>query len=224
MKNPKHYILSLFFASLTSLLCAQNGFIEVGARGGNNATFGNFTALSLVAHHTLESNFALEGGIQQSSYERFSAEVRPSFRHNLGFGDLELEALAHYATLNNIHTYALGVGVGITTTHFFATAGYYFRALRSSPSCLSEPFNLYYEFGVSCLPSLMDWDLRLSLTNSRMFDLERHYQPSLYVDGWWYPSERMGVTLGVCYKPTGVFHISSDFYQLYANIGLCYKW
>jgi hypothetical protein len=54
--------------------------------------------------------------------------------------------------------------------------------------------------------------------------LERHYQPSFAVEVWWYPNEKWGVQLGANYKPAGMFNISSDYYQMYGNIGVCYKW
>lgn len=224
MKNLKHYILSLIFASLAGLLSAQEGAVGINMRIGNNATFGNFGALALVAQHHFTDNFALEGGILTTSYERFSAEVRPSYLHNLPFGALHFEALLHHTSQSSMGNFALGGGVGIRTNRLWATLGYYHRTLYSDGESLTEPFNLYYEFGVNCLPSLSDWDLTVALSNSHFLDLERHYMPSLTVDGWWYPNEKMGVTLGIHYTPTGVFFISSDYYQLYANLGVCYRW
>lgn len=224
MKNPKLYILSLVFVTLASLLSAQNGSIEMGARGGNNATFGNFGALSLVAQHQFGGNTTLCGGIMQTSYNRFSAEVRPSYAIELPFGRLHFEALLHYTAQSSHHNYAIGGGVGVHFRHLWATLGYYHRTLRSGGERLTEPFNLYYEFGASLLPSVQGWDLTAIFSNAHLFDLERHYLPSLAIDGWWYPSEKVGVRLGACYKPTGIFHISTDYYQLYTNLGVCYRW
>ncbi len=224
MKQTKTPILLWLLLTISSSLYAQEGYIKVGMRGGNNATFGNFTTLSLEAHHNFENNLAVGGGIQGYTFDRFSAELRPSYALKLESATLNFGLLLHYTSQSSTHNYALGGGVGLTTKHFFATAGYYHRTLRSGTSSLIEPFNLYYELGVSCLPNIREWDLSVSLTNSRMFDLDRHYLPALVVDSWWHPSDKASVTLGVCYKPTGVFHISSDYYQLYANIGLCYRW
>lgn len=224
MKHTKRHLLLVLLLSLSGLLNAQNGFIEVGARGGNNATFGNFGALTLAAQHHFEGDFSLKGGVLTTSYERLSAEIRPAYRLQLPFGTLRFEALLHYTDQSNMGNFALGGGVGIRTNRLWATLGYYHRTLESSGDRLAEPFNIYYELGVNCLPSLADWDLTVALTNSRFLDLERHYLPTLAVDGWWYPYEKMGVTLGIHYTPTGVFFISSDYYQLLTNIGVCYRW
>lgn len=224
MKTTKRYITLLLLLCISSLIYAQNGNVELGARVGHNATFGNFSAVTLKAEHNFGANFSLRGGIFQSSYERFATEVRPAYRHELDFGTLHFEGLMHYATQSNHNTCALGGGVGITTSHLFATLGYYFRTLGNATERLTEPFNLYYKFGVSCLPDVQDWDLLVTFSNSHLLELDRHYLPSLTIDGWWHLSEKMGATLGLSYKPTGIFHISTTYYQLYANFGVCYKW
>lgn len=224
MKTAKRQILTLLLLLISGVIYAQEGHIELGARVGNNAAMGDFSAITLKGEHNFGANFSLEGGILQSSYGRVATEVHPAYRHNVGFGTLHFEGLAHYAAQNSLHTYALGGGVGLTTKHFFASFGYYFRALGSASERLTEPFNLYYEFGVSCLPEVEDWDLMVTFSNSHPLDLDRHYQPSLAAEGVWHLSERLGATLGICYKPTGIFHISTDYYQLYTNFGVCYKW
>lgn len=220
----KRHTLLLLLLSLSCLLYAQDGHISAGLRGGNNATFGNFSAVTIEAEHNFAANFSLKGGILSSSYERLAAEMRPSFHHDLGFGSLHFEGLMHYAAQSSHSTYALGGGLGLSTSRLFVTIGYYFRTLKNSTDRLPEPFNIYYKFGVSCLPENPDWDLFVTFSNSHFLELERHYQPSLTIDGVWHISEQLGATLGLGYKPTGIFHISTTYYQLYANLGVCYKW
>ena len=224
MKLRKRHTLLLLLLSLSGLLYAQDGHISASLRGGNNATFGNFSAITIEAEHNFAANVSLKGGLLSSSYERMAAEMRTSYRHDLGFGVLHLEGLMHYAAQSSHSTHALGGGVGLTTSRLFVTIGYYFRTLKNSTDRLTEPFNLYYRFGVSCLPNNPDWDLMLTFSNSHFLELERHYQPSLNIDGVWHLSEKLGATLGLSYKPTGIFHISTTYYQLYANLGVCYKW
>jgi hypothetical protein len=224
MRFRKTHTLLLLLLSLSSLTYAQRGNIELGVRVGNNATFGNFSAVTIEAEHNFGANFSLKGGILQSSYGRFVTEARPTYSRNVGFGTLHFEGLVHYTAQSNHNTYALGGGVGLTTSHFFATVGYYYRTLGNATDRINEPFNLYYKFGVSCLEQIEDWDLLVTFSNSHPLELERHYQPSLTIDGWWHLSERLGATLGVSYKPTGIFHISTTYYQLFANFGVCYKW
>ena len=219
----KFIVLSLLL-SFSALLSAQEGNVVFNLKGGNNAVQGNFTALSLEAQHSLKRYFSVEGGVQYNSAKGIVVEARPAYFYDFSSGRLRVEALLHYSPYSDIHNYALGAGVNFTARYISATLGYYYRAFATAGSTLNEPFNLYYGLTVNCLPSVSKWDLMVSLSNCRIFELERHYQPSLNVDGWWYPAEKIGVTLGVCYKPAGMFNLSSDYYQFYANIGGCYKW
>ncbi|MBO7231418.1 MAG: hypothetical protein J6V20_08465 [Bacteroidaceae bacterium] len=218
------YILLLLFSVFSSLLYAQDNTVELSVKGGNNMALGNFVALSIDANTVPCKSFSLKGGLQYNFSSDFVAEVRPAYFYDLPKMRLSVEALVHYQPLNNIHNVAAGGGFGLRTRYLWATLGYYHRSITSGKSRFCEPFNLYYEFGVNVLPSVEICDLMFSISNSRIFDLERHYQPSLIVDCMLYPIEKWGVVLGACYKPAGMFNLSSDYYQFYANIGVCYKW
>lgn len=224
MRYKKAITLLLMLVGCSVLLRAQDGQIGAGVRVGNIATFGTFGALTVEGNHHFNNSLAVEGGVMHTTYERTVAEMRPSYSLDVPFDTLHFEALLHYAGQNGINNYVVGGGVGIEVGHFWATAGYYHRTLQSGSDHLAEPFNLYYSFGVSCLPQVEDWDLEVEFSNSRLLLLDRHYLPSLAVDGWWHYSDKVGVNLGVCYTPTGIFHISSDFYRLYTTLGVCYKW
>ena len=219
----KILILSLLL-SFAAFLPAQEGNLNLNLKGGNNAALGYFAALSLDACHSMEKYFSVEGGFQYNSLKGFVAEARPACFYDFSAGRLSVEALLHYSPYSGIHNYALGGGVSFDSRYISATLGYYYRAFATDGNTLSEPFNIYYGLTVNCLPTVSKWDLKFSLSNSRIFELERHYQPSLFVDAWWYPADKYGITLGVCYKPAGMFNLSSDYYQLYANIGGCYRW
>ena len=89
---------------------------------------------------------------------------------------------------------------------------------------LTEPFNLYYELRVGLLENTKDWDLDLILTNNETFELERHYQPTYLAECFYYPTDNLGVTLGVGYKPSGTFHIAAGYYQTFIKTSVCYRW
>ena len=218
------FLILLLLSPFSLLLSAQEGRLNMNLNGGNNAALGHFVALSFDARHSLEKYFSVEGGLLYNSAKGLVAEVRPSLFCDFPAGRLSVEALLHYSPYSGIHNYALGGGVAFDSRYISLTMGYYYRALSTAGSSLNEPFNIYYGLTVNCLPSVSKWDLMVSLFNCRIFELERHYQPSLFVDAWWYPADKYGITLGVCYKPAGMFNLSSDYYQLYANIGGCYRW
>lgn len=203
---------------------AQSGSVRLAIEGGDNALFGGFGALSIEAEQQFKSLFQVRGGLQYNTIQRTAAEVRPALFYDLNFGRLHAEFLLHYTRQSRINTRALGGGFGLTTRYLWLTLGYYHRTIWQGDFALREPLNIYYELGINCLPGIPKWDLQVIFSNSRLFELERHYQPSLHLHGWWYPFERMGFGIGAAYKPAGIFNIASDYYQLYGTIGFQYKW
>ena len=203
---------------------AQSGDVTIGAKGGNSALFGAFGAVSAEAKYAAKDYFAIRGGAQYNTYGRVATEVRPQYFHDLSFGRVSAEVLFNYTYQSSLNSYAIGCGASLDVRYIWVTLGYYYRTMTMGGDKLNEPFNIYYELGIRCLPKLEKGDLNVILTNSRVFELERHYQPSFAIEGWWYPTEKWGVQLGVNYKPAGMFNISSDFYQVYGNVGVCYKW
>lgn len=219
--------LSLLFAALllgVGVLSAQSTRLTLGAKCGHNALFGPFAAVSAEAEYVTESHFALRGGAQYITIGRVAAEIRPRYFHDLSFGRLSGEVLLGYNYQSGMSNYVVGGGASLDGRCLWLTLGYYHRTIAVDEDSICEPFNIYYELGIRTLSKLRMWDLNLIISNCRPFELERHYQPSFAVEGWWYPLDRLGVQLGACYKPAGMFNTTSDYYQIYGNVGVCYRW
>lgn len=217
-------LLFILFTTYIHVLRAQEAYTIFTLKGGRNALFDGFAALSVEAGYEAQNYFAVNGGAQYSTIGRVAAELRPRYFHDFSFGRLCGELLLGYASQSSMHNYVVGCGAWLDMKSVWAKLGYYHRTLVLCGDRVAEPFNICYELGVRCLSRLERWDLNLIITNCRLFEVERHYQPSFVVDAWWHPLDRLGVTLGVNYKPAGMFNITSEFYQLYANVGVCYKW
>ena len=216
-------LCTLFFIGMGGAL-AQSGEVALGVKGGNSALFGSFAAISVEADCEVVEDFSLRGGAQYNTIGRTAAEIRPSYHHDFKFGRLSGEVLFNYTNQNRMNHYAIGCGISLDIPYLWVTLGYYHRTISLGRDKVNEPFNIYYELSVRCLPKIEQWDLNIIITNSEIFELERHYQPSFALEGWWYPLEKLGVQLGVNYKPAGMFNISSDYYQIYGNVGVCYRW
>ena len=198
--------------------------VTLNGRVGNSSVNGLYGTVGLRGDYAMPRHFMVRAGVQYSTIERYSAEVRPAYFHDFAFGRLHGEVLLHYNRHYSFNNIAAGVGVGLTMDYFWAHLGYYFRTVVASDNVLTEPYNFYYEIGVNCLPKIASWDLMAYITNSKLNDLERFYQPSLCVDAVWYPTSSWGVMLGVAYMPAGMFNISADYYQSYIQIGARYRW
>lgn len=203
---------------------AQHSELMLRLKAGDSASHGAFGAAALILSHQSESGLALSGGAQYSSIGSVACELRPSYSFDTDICSLGAEALLHYGSQAYVGNYALGAGVLLSMKALHARLGYFYRSFYGRESCVSEPFNIYYELSVNILERSDDWDLYLSFTNAEFLQLERHYQPSYLLQGCWHGLERMSFRLGLGYKPAGMFNMSSDYYQLSADIGICYRW
>lgn len=219
-----------FIVTLVFLVCAfahinaQNNEVHLSLRGGDNAVFGAFGSASLDFKHNFGDAFALRGGAQYNTIGQVTTEIRPTFVYELKDLDLKAVAILNYTHQQSISAAAAGLGVGVSGRVVSATVGYFYRQFVAENDKVTEPINYFYELAFSCLPSIEDWDLLVKFTNSEIFEVERQYYPTYMIQGWWYPQDILGFNFGLNYKPAGMFNMSVDFYQLYANFGLCYKW
>lgn len=198
--------------------------VALDARVGNSSVKDIYGTIGLRGDYSMPRYFMMRAGIQYNTINRISAEVRPAFFHDFACGRLHGEILIHYNYHHSFDNLCAGVGVGFTMDYFWVQLGYYYRSIIGSDNIITEPYNLYYEVGVNCLPQVQAWDLMVYVSNSTLNDLERVYQPALYVDALWYPSTSWGIMLGAAYMPSGIFNISTDYYQSFINVGVRYRW
>jgi len=120
----------------------------------------------------------------------------------------------------------LAAGAGVETSGRWVAVrlGYYYHLYGQRGENIKEPFNIYYELRVNLLPMLESWDLQLAITNNERFELERHYQPTYLAECRYDMKDYLGLTMGVGYKPAGVFNLTADYYQSFINLGICYRW
>lgn len=218
------FLLLVLLVASVGVLHAQGGAVTLGIKGGYNAIFGSFTATAVHGEYEAKESFAIDGGAQYNTIGRIATLVRPKYFHDFNFGRLSGEIMFEYSSQSRMSNYAIGCGASLDMRGVWVTIGYYHRTITLGADRVHEPFNIYYELGVRCLAKAKKWDLNLLLTNCELFELERHYQPSFAIEGWWHPTERLGIQAGVNYKPAGMFNISSEYYQIYGNVGVCYRW
>ncbi|MBR4850531.1 MAG: hypothetical protein IKU97_00545 [Tidjanibacter sp.] len=212
-------------ASLFALsVGAQERSVNVSLRGGYNAVHEGFSAVTLSGNYGFDDGWALCGGVQYSTIGRTAVELRPAYLYDVEWATLSARGLVHYAGQNGYNNLAAGVGVGLERGGVFCTLGYYYRTILGGGGRIDEPVNFFYELGVELLPNVEKWALQLIFTNSELCDLERQYQPSWIVRTGWQASENLGLTFDVNYKAAGMFNMSTDFYQLFIQAGLCYRW
>lgn len=220
----RHLLMILLLASSPLVLEAQDDRLAVGLRAGHNVAFGNFAAVSLETIQTFLEDFIISGGIQYSTIGKTALEACSAYIMDFDWGCLATEVMMAYTNLMSINSFAVGAGASVDFERVRTTLGYYYRLYGGLGGKITEPFNVYYECCVQLLQKITDWDLQFIITNNELFELERHYQPSFILEGFYYPMHKLGVSLGIGCKPAGMFNISADYYQSYLKAGVCYRW
>ena len=224
MHRLRHLILTFFMMASALVVKAQENELELGLRAGDNSALGGFAAVSLETVQTFRNDFSISGGVQYNTIGRTSLEARPSYIFDFTWGRLSPEVLIAYTHLASVNCLAAGAGACVDFGRWSGKLGYYYRLYGGNGGRITEPFNLYYQISVNLLEKAEKWDLDLSMTNNEIFELERHYLPSFIAECFYYPTSRMGISLGIGCKPAGMFHMSADYYQSYIKSGICYRW
>lgn len=224
MHKIKYILLLLFIGTCALNVNAQDDELMIRLRTGHNSTFGGFAALSLETLQTFDSNLQISGGVQYNSIGRTAIEARPAYYKDYDWGRISAQALLTYKNLQSVNSLAGGAGVETSGRWVAVGLGYYYHLYGQRGENIKEPFNIYYELRVNLLPMLESWDLQLAITNNERFELERHYQPSYLAQCSYYMNDYLGLTMGVGYKPAGVFNLTADYYQSFINLGICYRW
>ena len=209
MPKLKYIATTLLLTFCSIAMNAQTNEVMLNLRTGHNASFGGFAAASLEASNTISKT---------------AIEARPAYYKSLDWGKLSAEALLAYTNLSSINNIAAGAGLQVESKWADARLGYYYRLYGGKEGWIKEPFNLYYELSAHLIPSIENWDLNLIITNCETLELERHYQPSFIAECSYYTKANIGLSMGLGCKPSGIFHISADYYQAFLKLGVSYRW
>lgn len=224
MFKIRYIIMVLLLASSTIVLKAQDDIILLGLRAGHNASLGSFAAVSVETRQRFDCDFQIQGGLQYSTIGRTALEARPAYVKDFSWGQMAAEALVAYTNMGTVNSIAAGAGLDLQGRWIGGKAGYFYRAYGIKGSMMKEAFNIYYELNVNFLPMIDEWDLQFSITNTEIFELERHFQPSFLLQSAYYLSKNIGISLGIGCKPAGMFNMSADYYQSFLKTGICYRW
>lgn len=218
-------LMSLFFVCLSLFVASGQGRVKLVGSSGHNVTYGTFGAGKLSADFSFADFFQVRGAARLVSFPGMTVDARPSYFHDFAFGRIKAEALLSYRYQHTTSDVAAGFGARLQMKWFWLDLGYYYRVLcPKNGSPMSDPFNLYYELGFSCLPDCERWDLFAVVSNSRLAELERLHYPSLIVEALYYPVENLGVVFGCECSRSGMFHLSGSHRQCCMKLGVQYSW
>lgn len=205
---------------------AQEGGIKAEGIAGRNAIFGFFAGAEIAADYAAPSWFQARGAFRYISFPKYTLDLRPGIHRGLKSGEIYAETLFIGTFQGRSYNLCAGIDAGYRSKWFWVSLGYYYRLMMPSDGSngLSEPANIMYEAGVTLLPEVQAWDLNIIISNSRLCELERFYQPSLIIEGTYYPLPYLGICASAAVKRAGIFNLSSNNYQEYFSLAIEYRW
>lgn len=220
----KILLILLLYLTMSAVASAGSGDVRLSAFAGHSATYGVSGGTEVCASYESSQPWKVRGAVRYSSYPKYTADLRPSYLHELDFGRLSVETIVHYSRQSSTNDLCAGVAAGLHTRRMWAAVGYYYRTFSAGGSKVTEPVNGLYEVGFSCLPEVDRWNLYLIVSNSRMARLERAYQPTYVLEGEYSPADNIDIVMSIDSMRAGIFNIASVRYQNFLSIGVKYRW
>lgn len=218
-------LLSISAGNAMAQFDIDNSFVSAKIRAGHNSLNGNIFTIASDADYSMDRIFAIRLGEEYDFDDESTTDIRPAIFYDFSFGRLSAEFLLNLYFDSNISGIGLGGGIIFDSKYVWLNVGYYHQTyITKDDKTAKEPFNIYYEGGVRCLAAVESWDLDLVITNSRICNLERHYHPSIILNGRWWLMDDFAIEIGVEYKPSGLFNIANDYNQIIGLIGASFKW
>jgi hypothetical protein len=225
---------------LLAVLCsnqtnAQNERnIKVVAEYGYNYTWENFGALAAVGSFPLKDYFVANIGVKSytSNIYALSVNAKTTFPQKYGEWRIENKLLYRAFVRNRIYELSSGLLVGFRRDYINVGIGLSARLISKfgKPSVTNqlryiiEPFNLLYFIEGDVKRNSNRWNVGARVSNFDDFQLERPYQPIFtFIGKYSLKNKPLTFFSEMAFKPSGVFHLSANFYEIRVQIGTKYK-
>lgn len=229
-------LLPLFLAPVV-LLADDNKkaiSIKTQAEYGYNYAWRHYGTLAVSGYFPINDYFDLSAGVQANTANVYAVDGRAIVNFPLKVGRLSLENRFLYRAFAAYDTHELNaaVSVGYAMNYFRVSAGFFGKLYGQSPfrsdgdnvSFVTEPFNLLWNIEAHVRPDSCVWNLGIRAANFDDFQIERFNQPIFTLLGRYDIDAHWRIWADVACKPTGMFHVTANFYAINTHIGFIYTW
>lgn len=229
-------LLPLFLAPVV-LLADDNKkaiSIKTQAEYGYNYAWRHYGTLAVSGYFPINDYFDLSAGVQANTANVYAVDGCAIVNFPLKVGRLSLENRFLYRAFAAYDTHELNaaVSVGYVMNYFRVSAGFFGKLYGQSPfrsdgdnvSFVTEPFNLLWNIEAHVRPDSCVWNLGIRAANFDDFQIERFNQPIFTLLGRYDIDAHWRVWADVACKPTGMFHVTANFYAINTHIGFIYTW
>ena len=201
---------------------------------GYNSTWENYGGLSAYAKFKLPSNFVLSAGVSglTSNVYNIAAQGEVLFPVKQAYLIYVTNQYLYRAFVSdNFQEFNAGLSVGFNMNYFGISLGNSFRFMSQFDTYTTEqiryivePFNLIYSIEGEFRKRDSDWNIGLRISNLRQFMMERMYQPTFNVYGFYkvLPNLKLYGEFGV--EPAGIFNMAANSYDYYLQLGVQWLW
>lgn len=199
---------------------------------GWNETWKGYAGADIVGYMPFCKHFEAIAAVEGSGPGIFSmsATARPKYQFTVG--ELFADGSVHY---RNLAVY------GISELNFALSAGYRMdyvsvqlgvtshlsfdrdRETRSDQIRVIEPLNLLYRLAFNVRPASSRWNAGAGVANYTDFEYGRTFGPLYFLHGHYDINDNISVLLRGELKPSGVFHMSAQFWGISFRTGVCYS-
>lgn len=229
-------LLPLFLAPVVLLADDDKKAISIKTQAeyGYNYAWRHYGTLAVSGYFPINDYFDLSAGVQANTANVYAVDGRAIVNFPLKVGRLSLENRFLYRAFAAYDTHELNaaVSVGYAMNYFRVSAGFFGKLYGQSPfrsdgdnvSFVTEPFNLLWNIEAHVRPDSCVWNLGICAANFDDFQIERFNQPIFTLLGRYDIDAHWRILADVACKPTGMFHVTANFYAINTHIGFIYTW
>lgn len=203
----------------------------VGLYGWNETRKG-YAGADIVGYMPFCKYFEATAAVEGSGPGIYSLSATARPKYQLPVGELFADGSAHY---RNLAVY------GISELNLALSAGYRMdyvsvqlgvvshfsydneRSIQSDRTKVVEPLNLLYRLAFNIRPVTSRWNAGAGVANYTDFEYGRSFSPLYFLHGHYDINDNISVQLKGDLKPSGVFHMSAQFWGISFRAGVRYS-
>lgn len=236
MKHKFVATLVLSFCALASIAQIQptdtKYMISLHTGYAHNLTYGSYSNFDLDVYLPIHQHFDMQTNIRTSTANSHSLgfQLRPKFA--LPMGDLYIEdrLMMRLVARDKFNEFMHAISFGYMMQYVNIQLGVYTRVIQALPynphngdELICEPFDVLYRVEAFIRPRTSQWNISLALANIDNYQVERMWQPTFYLGGWYDINEHWRVRMSGKLKLAGMFHLNAHYYASELRLGAEYR-
>ena len=220
-------------ASLAQVQPADTAYkISLHTGYAHNLTYGSHANFDIDAYLPINQHFDMQANLRTSTANLHSlgVQLRPKFALPVGELYLEDRLMMRFIARDEFNEFLHALSLGYMMQYVNVQVGVYTRVIQALPyvshsedELICEPFDVLYRVEAFVRPRTSPWNISLALANVDNYQIERMWQPTFYLGGWYDINEHWRVRLSGKMKLSGMFHLNAHYYASEVRVGAEYK-